>query len=69
MASTGLAEAYLMRRVLKEKMMKGLEGSKGKPQVNVHQKKVSNGCFHGVFKKIHPTDVSLLDSADRKKSW
>ncbi|CAL5386158.1 unnamed protein product [Camellia sinensis] len=79
MANTGLAEAYMMRRALEDKMTikkkkKSFEGSKDKPQPQVsaaqahHQKKRSNDCFFGVFKKIHPTHVLLLDSVARKQA-
>ncbi|KAF5955380.1 hypothetical protein HYC85_008236 [Camellia sinensis] len=71
MDNTGIAEAYMLRRLITDKMKKkSLEGSTHKPQPQVttsttHQRKISNGCFYSVFKKIHPTDVSLLDSVGR----
>ncbi|GMP46117.1 hypothetical protein CsSME_00014395 [Camellia sinensis var. sinensis] len=65
MDNTGIAEAYMLRRLIADKMKKkSLEGSKHTTSTT-HQRKISNGCFYSVFKKIHPTDVSLLDSVGR----
>lgn len=68
-ASAALAEAYMMRKLHKEKMKKSLL-SMERPtttnddhrelsrEVTSHHSKTSVGCFSAIFKKIHPTDAS-----------
>ena len=67
MASTGsaaFAEAYVMRKLHKEKM-KSMENIKPKDEKKfrevrdiAHERETSGGCFFEMFKKIHPAPDS-----------
>ncbi|KAL6962628.1 hypothetical protein U1Q18_037587 [Sarracenia purpurea var. burkii] len=67
LASTGLLELYMMRKLLKEKIKDSMEEARDDDgetkEMNAHLQVVkdstsSTGCFGGMFKKIHPTTMS-----------
>ncbi|KAH7845875.1 hypothetical protein Vadar_006919 [Vaccinium darrowii] len=74
-ASAGLAEAYVMRKLHKEKIKKNcIKDQKIEATTDDHQREVMNNprdrtetaasdrdrdCFFGMFKKIHPTSDVL----------
>ncbi|KAL8058385.1 hypothetical protein ABFX02_03G014600 [Erythranthe guttata] len=64
-ASAGLAEAYMIRKVYKEKMNK-MDNISKNPMKSSQEKAESykrsasasgGGCFLSMFKKIHPNTV------------
>ncbi|EYU43582.1 hypothetical protein MIMGU_mgv1a017488mg [Erythranthe guttata] len=67
-ASAGLAEAYMIRKVYKEKMNK-MDNVSEKPMNSSHEKAEEKscrrsasggGCFSlSMFKKIHPNTIIL----------
>ncbi|KAK9269863.1 hypothetical protein L1049_025436 [Liquidambar formosana] len=73
MASAGagvtLAEAYVMRKLHKEKM-KRMEKEEGEREVCVdgESKVPGGGCFFSMFKKIHPNDVSAVADVAGKRA-
>ncbi|PSS19543.1 hypothetical protein CEY00_Acc11638 [Actinidia chinensis var. chinensis] len=71
-ASAALAEAYMMRKLHKEKM-KSMEIIKPKDEKQIkevrdiaHEKETSGGCFFGMFKKIHPAPDSARRGGARE---
>ena len=64
-AGTGLAEAYVMRSLHKEKMKKmEKEQAKGDDKVS-NEKEIPAGCFFWVSKKTHSAKVSSADSTKK----
>ncbi|KAH7845859.1 hypothetical protein Vadar_006748 [Vaccinium darrowii] len=74
-ASAGLAEAYVMRKLQKEKLKKNMADdqkikvatygdqareviSNPRSQMKTSDSDHNQGCFFGMFKKIHPTSVA-----------
>ncbi|XWS23846.1 hypothetical protein CRYUN_Cryun28dG0050100 [Craigia yunnanensis] len=64
-AGVGLAEAYVMRSLHKEKMKK-MEKEQAKSDDKVFdEKKIPAGCFFWVSKKTHSAKVSSADSTGK----
>lgn len=80
-SGSGLAEAYVMKKLYKEKMKqmdeeKAKAGSAASTTTTIHSGKVkesnsSSGCFlRGVIKKVHPSNgrISRNDSDEKDVS-
>ncbi|OWM90226.1 hypothetical protein CDL15_Pgr006547 [Punica granatum] len=69
-AECGIAEAYVLRKLHKEKMRKEEEErakSLGIDALVPRAKPGNRGCFFGMFKKVHPSSVVTgYDDVERK---
>ncbi|WRX31280.1 hypothetical protein QQP08_023767 [Theobroma cacao] len=63
-AGVGLAEAYVMRSLHKEKMKK-MEKEEAKTDRILDEEKIPGGCFFWVSKKSHSAKVASADSTEK----
>nr|GEZ38742.1 hypothetical protein [Tanacetum cinerariifolium] len=62
MATSALAEAYVMRKHHQEKMKKTTITTKDSVLEEDDDRASTFGCFPTLFKKVHPSNVAVSDS-------
>ncbi|GJW23207.1 hypothetical protein Tco_1367288 [Tanacetum coccineum] len=65
MATSTLAEAYVMRKHHQEKMKKNTTKDSVLEDDNYHVSSTTIGCFPTLFKKVHLSSVAVSDSTLR----